>query len=131
MNAPKVDRLLNKILELPRFMSVELTDLRDSYLLLLGPQAPVRKKELSEYLLQQLDYLKKRALIQQYENLPDNAQRFLVDEQFYRCEKILVEGPFERQIRVGLEEQDVQILKNREDELKAKLARKTGKSTNA
>lgn len=128
MSALKLDRLLNKILELPTFMSVDLKDLRDSYLLLLGPRASATEAELSDYLLQELGKLKQRLLIQQYEyeDSPGSEARILVNERFYRCDKSLVEGPFEKRIRAGLDDQDLQNLRNREEDLEAKLAGKRG-----
>jgi len=122
MNAPRVDRLLSRILELPSFMSVELTDLRDSYLLLLGPGASVTKKELSEYLIREMEALMQRALVQQYQHLPEDEVRFYVDEKFEVCEKILFEGPFEKRMRVSFDEEDILNLKSRQEDHKAKLA---------
>ena len=126
MSIPRIDRLLNSILTLPAFMSVGLIELRDSYLLLLGPKCSASQTEIESYLLGELEKLKKRALVQQYENLPNNEVRFLVDERFYQIEKISIEGPFERRARVNLEEQDIKIMKDRELDLKAKLAGKKG-----
>jgi hypothetical protein len=123
---PTIDRLLNRILELPAFMSVGLTELRESYLLLLGPRSSATQNEIEKYLLGELEKLKKRALIQEYENLPNNEARFLVDERFYHSEIVSVEGPFEKRIRVNLDEHDIKTMRDRENDLKTKLAGKKG-----
>ena len=128
MSILNVDRLLNKILELPTFMSVTFEDLRDSYLLLLGPRALVTEEELSSYLIQELGELKRRLLIKQYESdgsLDDHLQ-ILVEERFYRCDKRLIEGPFEKRVRAGINGRDLQNLISREEDLEAKLAVKNG-----
>lgn len=122
----RVDRLLSKILEFPLFMSFDLADLRDRYLLLLGTKAAVSNEELSEYLLCELEGLKRKSLIQQYCDLPDDEFLFLVEESFYRVDKELIEGPFEKRIRIGLGHQDLRSLKSRADHHSAQLAVKLG-----